>query len=118
MYNIPCSHPFDYNCSSISLFSHTDLPANNTMFDLIILFTLFIGLVVILALVNYFQRWKSNPLVGKKLLNEWLEAHKLELPDASSIFSVLNRRLQEIESDVSDLGSHLGSVSVGEDTPS
>lgn len=74
------------------------------MLDLVILFTLFIGLVAILALA---QQWVLSrgttltPLANKRLLDEWLQAHKLELPSIQGVISILNRRLQEVESDVS-----------------
>lgn len=74
------------------------------MLDLIVLFSLFIGLVAVLVAVHYWQTSNStpspSPAANKRLLNEWLQAHKVELPATQSILSVLNRQLQEIESEV------------------
>ena len=73
------------------------------MLDLLVLFTVFVGLVVLLALVHRWQVSGTNaksPQLNKKLLDEWLQAHKLKLPTVQCIFSLLNRKLQEIESEV------------------
>lgn len=72
------------------------------MLDLIVLFTLFVGLVVGLSLVIQWQASKDqDPTTSRRLLDEWLQAHKLELPSLQCIISILNRRLQETESEVS-----------------
>ena len=72
------------------------------MLDLIVLFTLFVGLVVGLAMI---QQWLSSPgqdpIASKRLLEEWLSAHKMELPSIQCVISILNRRFQEMESEVS-----------------
>ncbi len=72
------------------------------MLDLIVLFTIFCGLIGILVLAHfYWVAFSFDPVASKELLDEWLQAHKLDLPDVPSILSVLNRQLQEIESEVS-----------------
>ena len=74
------------------------------MFDLIILFTLFLGLVGLLALVHQWEvsgRPTQTHTTNLQLLNEWLQAHKLELPGVPCLLSVINRKLQEVVSEVS-----------------
>lgn len=73
------------------------------MFDLIILFTLFVGLVGLLALVHQWQvrRATQSHASSLQLLKEWLLTHKLEFPSVPGLLSILNRRLQEMESEVS-----------------
>lgn len=71
------------------------------MLDLIVLFTLFIALVVGLALTQQWLYPSQDPTASKRLLEEWMQAHKLELPTTQCILSILNRRLQEVESEVS-----------------
>lgn len=73
------------------------------MLDLIVLFTVFVGLVSLLALAQYWLRYRGNsltPAASRKLLREWLQVHKLELPTVQCILSLLNRKLQEMESEV------------------
>lgn len=74
------------------------------MLDLIVLFTVFVGLVGLLALVHQWQVSRGSAqshASNMQLLNEWLEAHKLELPGVQCLLSILNRKLQEMESEVS-----------------
>lgn len=72
------------------------------MLDLVVLFTLFVGLVCLLALVHLWQvsGGSRHSSVAYRLLEEWLQAHKLELPGVQCLLSVLNRKLQEMESEV------------------
>ncbi len=83
------------------------------MLDLIVLFTLFVGLVLLLAAVHQWQVSRAptgSPAASKRLLDEWMQAHKLELPGVQCILSILNRRLQELESEVSLQGGKWGGV--------
>lgn len=72
------------------------------MLDLVVLFTVFLGLVGLLALAHYWQTSGSHlsPAASKQLLNEWLQVHKLKLPAVECMLSVFNRKLQEVESEV------------------
>lgn len=73
------------------------------MLDIIVLFTLFLVLVGTLGLVQYLQRMPEScdPALGKKLLQEWLQAHMLTLPDVKNVLFVLNQQLKELELEVS-----------------
>ena len=85
----------------------------SAMLDLIVLFTLFIGLVSLLALSQYWLRSKGNSIshaAGKKLLGEWLQVHHLELPTVQCLLSCLNRKLQEMESEVRNWEAKLGGL--------
>ena len=73
------------------------------MLDLIVLFTVFLGLVGLLAVAHYWQVSGGNrlsPAASKRLLKEWLLVHKLELPTVQCVLSILNRQLQEVDSEV------------------
>ncbi len=73
------------------------------MLDLIVLFTIFIGLVGLLAVAHYWHACRGStlsPAASRRLLKEWLQVHKLEFPTVQCMLSILNRKLQEVESEV------------------
>ena len=73
------------------------------MLDIFVLFSLFLLLVGLLGLFQYVQRVSGSCdlALSKKLLQEWLEAHSLTLPDVKSVLAVLNQQLADFESEVS-----------------
>lgn len=74
------------------------------MLDLIVLFTIFVGLVALLAVVHQWQgSGGASSAANYQLLEEWLQAHKLELPRVQCLLSVINRKLQEMEAEVSEV---------------
>ena len=76
------------------------------MLDVIVLAVLFLVLVGTLGLVQYLQREKEScdPEEGMKLLQEWLQAHELVLPDAECVMCTLNKQLKDLQSEVSFTG--------------
>ena len=73
------------------------------MLDLVVLFTLFLCLVGLLAVVHQWELSRGpsqTPVVCRRLLDEWMQAHKVEFPQVQCAFSILNRRLQEMQSKV------------------
>ncbi len=67
------------------------------MLGLIVLFTVFLGLVGALVLLNSLQkRWSSSSQAAQPLserVKEWLDTRGLHLPTASEIIPLLNQEL-------------------------
>ena len=70
------------------------------MLSLVVLFTVFLGLVGVLILLNELQKkWNTASTLAPQLLREkverWLESCHLHAPTPSELLPVINQRLTE-----------------------
>ncbi|XP_064396597.1 uncharacterized protein LOC135343550 isoform X2 [Halichondria panicea] len=68
------------------------------MFSLVVLFTVFLGLVGVFVFLQELKKWNNRATVqGPQLLrtkvDAWLESHGLHSPTASEVIPLLNQRL-------------------------
>lgn len=67
------------------------------MYDVLVLVVLFLVLIGTLALFQYLPQlfWFRDPALGRRLLEEWLQAHNVELPSVAGMIAVLNRQIEK-----------------------
>lgn len=73
------------------------------MWDVVALVVLFLVLVGTLAFFQYMPRlfWSKDPGQAHALLQDWLQAHNVELPTVAGVIAVINKQLEkELNSEV------------------